>query len=203
MTEQQRKKPNGVLALVAASVMGVAGFYAGTSTVAPPEHSMIPLPPMEAPRSSTWPTFRKHHLENHPKCEVCGSKESLQVHHKAPFHLHPELEEDPNNVVTLCLRHHFVVGHLENYSSYNMHLDEDIVFWRKRLQERPDKQGNVVSAVKTSCVFFFAISYSVGVIAFAAWIYLGFATRAMTNADDASVLSRTVRNEGIDGASLS
>lgn len=72
-------------------------------------------------RSSKWPTFRKHVLEKHPFCAYCGGTEKLQVHHIAPFHLHPELELDETNVIVLCEKpetdHHLHIGHLGNFRS--------------------------------------------------------------------------------------
>lgn len=64
-----------------------------------------------AERSGRWSTVRKHYIEDHPVCEACGSSEDLNVHHVKPFHVHPELELDPENLVTLCREHHFHIGH--------------------------------------------------------------------------------------------
>ena len=58
--------------------------------------------PLAAKRSNQWPTARKAHLELYPACAVCGGSVDIQVHHIRPFHLHPDLELDPGNLVTLC-----------------------------------------------------------------------------------------------------
>ena len=95
--------------------------------------------PLEHTRSGHWPTVRKHHLEAHPACEVCGhSGEKVNVHHKLPFHLHPQLELDPSNLITLCedegfVNCHLFVGHLGNFHGYNPDVETDAVEWKDKL----------------------------------------------------------------------
>src|SRR5574343_64887 len=62
-------------------------------------------------RSGAWPRVRREHLDHQPACVACDSRESLNVHHIKPYHDSPELELDPDNLVTLCRRHHFYLGH--------------------------------------------------------------------------------------------
>lgn len=91
-------------------------------------------------RSSHWPTVRAHHLEAHPVCEACGSKEDLQVHHVEPFHLHPEKELDPTNLITLCgpggHSCHLRIGHSFNYSAYNPNVRDDAKQQSDRIKNR-------------------------------------------------------------------
>jgi hypothetical protein len=100
------------------------------------------VPPGTA-RSSKWPAVRRAHLKNHPRCEVCGGKKSLQAHHVRPFHLHPQLELDPKNLITLCESEadgclaHLMFGHLGSFKSYNIHVREDVAIWRKKIKNRP------------------------------------------------------------------
>jgi 5-methylcytosine-specific restriction endonuclease McrA len=63
------------------------------------------------PRSSEWSAVRAAHVKRHPACLACGSVEQLNVHHIEPFHLRPDLELEPSNLVTLCREHHFRIGH--------------------------------------------------------------------------------------------
>jgi 5-methylcytosine-specific restriction enzyme A len=77
---------------------------------------------LSAKRSSKWPTVEKHFLEAHPICAACGGKKRLNVHHCMPFHLDPNLELDPNNLITLCmgkLECHLHIGHSGNFKLYN------------------------------------------------------------------------------------
>ena len=91
-------------------------------------------------RSSKWPTVRKHHLEAHPTCAVCGGDKVLEVHHLISFNKHPELELDPNNLITLCeskskggLNCHLIFGHLTNYKKIHPDVVEDAAYWNKKL----------------------------------------------------------------------
>ncbi len=83
----------------------------------------------EPPRSDKWPAARRAWLAQHPTCAACGSAKDLQVHHKRPFHLYPELELNPANFITLCetigTDHHLHVGHLGDWKDYNERVDAD------------------------------------------------------------------------------
>ena len=75
----------------------------------------------ETERSTHWSTVRNHFLVGR-KCAACGSGKHLQVHHKMPFHLHPELELDPQNLIALCMDKHEChdrIGHGGNWKFYN------------------------------------------------------------------------------------
>jgi 5-methylcytosine-specific restriction endonuclease McrA len=88
-------------------------------------------------RSPEWPRVAKEHRLREPACVACGYKgKKLQVHHIKPFHLHPHLELDPHNLVTLCEArgrdHHLLLGHLGEWASYNEHIRDDARhFYRK------------------------------------------------------------------------
>ena len=88
-------------------------------------------------RSPHWSSVAKEHLRREPACVVCGYKgRKRQVHHIKPFHLHPDLELDPHNLITLCSargkEHHLLLGHLGAWDSYNEHIRADAKhFYRK------------------------------------------------------------------------
>jgi 5-methylcytosine-specific restriction endonuclease McrA len=107
-------------------------------------------------RSPHWGTVEKAHLLREPACVACGYQgKGLQVHHIKPFHLHPALELDPNNLITLCeikeRDHHLLIGHLDDWESYNIHVKEDVrrfyketanqirenAAWQKKVLQRP------------------------------------------------------------------
>jgi 5-methylcytosine-specific restriction enzyme A len=90
-----------------------------------------------AARSSQWPRVREAHLAKHPKCEVTGSTVNVEVHHKVPFHDKPELELDPDNLITLRRDVHLLIGHLGNWASYNPSIVEDASEWRTKIEQRP------------------------------------------------------------------
>lgn len=94
---------------------------------------------MGAARSSQWPAVRAAHLKIQPGCAVCGRNEDVEVHHKLPFHLHPDLELDPQNLITLCNHslHHLWWGHLGNFKSYNAEVETDAATMLTKITTRP------------------------------------------------------------------
>ena len=94
-----------------------------------------------AARSSQWPQVQKAFITEHPTCAVCGKKgtllNKLNVHHQHPFHVKPELELDPNNLITLCRIHHLWWGHLGNWASWNDTVKDDSALWYNKIANRP------------------------------------------------------------------
>jgi 5-methylcytosine-specific restriction endonuclease McrA len=88
-------------------------------------------------RSPQWPAVEKAFLKYNPTCAVCKTKSNLNVHHKQPFHLAPRLELDPSNLITLCRPHHLLVGHLEDWKSYNVDVEKDAATWLEKISKRP------------------------------------------------------------------
>lgn len=91
-------------------------------------------------RSSKWPRIRAIFLRINPACAACGGKKKVEVHHKKPFHLAPELELEFTNLITLCeakkwgINCHLAIGHRGNYRQENTEVDSDSKFWSKRLK---------------------------------------------------------------------
>lgn len=106
---------------------------------APDEHERFGVP-----RSGHWPKVRADHLEKHPECVVCGYRGlGVQVHHLKDFSRHPELECDPENLVTVCGPEHgghnchFAIAHLWNFNApANPHLLEHATMLRKAKEQR-------------------------------------------------------------------
>lgn len=90
-----------------------------------------------ATRSGGWRKVRKQHLLENNTCICCGKVKGLEVHHIEPFHINPELELDPKNLVTLCRKHHFTFGHLEYWKSYNVAVKELSASFYNLYKERP------------------------------------------------------------------
>jgi hypothetical protein len=107
-------------------------------------------------RSPHWSRVAMEHRLREPRCVACGYKgKKLQVHHIKPFHLHPHLELDPQNLITLCeargREHHLLLGHLDAWNSYNEHIRADAkhfyrksaaqiradLHWQKKMMQRP------------------------------------------------------------------
>jgi 5-methylcytosine-specific restriction endonuclease McrA len=81
-------------------------------------------------RSPHWPAVQHAHLKLEPNCAVCGGSMNLNVHHKKPFHLFPELELEPTNLITLCMDGdkdcHIKLGHGGSFKAYNPNVVEDV-----------------------------------------------------------------------------
>lgn len=98
-------------------------------------------------RSPEWDSVRDAHLEKFEECAACGSKKSLQVHHIKPFHLYPELELDPANLVTLCMDEwdcHLDLGHGGSFKAYNPEVLRDA----KEFRSTPPAREMIVSEAK-------------------------------------------------------
>lgn len=93
-----------------------------------------------AARSSRWRKVRSAHLAAHPYCEACGRTDRLEVHHVVPFHVNPELELEPSNLMTLCdATCHFLIAHLRDWSSWNECVREDAQRLLTRIKNRPEQ----------------------------------------------------------------
>lgn len=95
-----------------------------------------------AKRSSKWKAVRAKHIKAHPVCEACGTRDDLDVHHIRPFHIAPELELDPSNLITLCRRHHFEIGHLGDWGAENPNVWKDASRYKAKHPWRVDREGN-------------------------------------------------------------
>lgn len=87
-------------------------------------------------RSSKWEKVRIEHLKQEPKCRVCETDKDLEVHHIKPFHLYPESELDPSNLITLCRNHHYDIAHLRDWSSYNPTVKVDVSWFNYKIRHR-------------------------------------------------------------------
>jgi 5-methylcytosine-specific restriction endonuclease McrA len=95
-----------------------------------------PAKPGDDKRSPRWPAERALHLRLYPACAVCGTKNDIDVHHKKPFHLYPELELVITNLMTLCTTHHLLFGHLGDWRAWNKAVDKDVELWKEKFQWR-------------------------------------------------------------------
>lgn len=89
-----------------------------------------------AARSPKWESVRKEFMKLHAICAVCSTTKDCEVHHKKPFHLDPALELDPTNFITLCRDHHYLFGHLLNWSAYNPEVDADARIYHDKIKNR-------------------------------------------------------------------
>lgn len=93
-------------------------------------------------RSPEWPKCRRLFLESegNGKCFICGTTKLLNVHHKKPYHLFPQLELEPSNFITLCETPthncHFIVGHCLDWTMYNPKVVDLATFLKECLEGR-------------------------------------------------------------------
>ena len=93
-------------------------------------------------RSPQWPKVRAEHLKKFPNCALCGGNKVIEVHHKKMFNTHPELELDPNNLISLCesgangIVCHRAFGHLGNYKTENPSVETDVKTWHEKILNR-------------------------------------------------------------------
>lgn len=75
---------------------------------------------------SSYRRVMGEYLRAHPVCAFCGKGGKLDVHHKAPVSVAPELADDPDNLITLHRKPacHHVVGHLGDWRNYNRRVTE-------------------------------------------------------------------------------
>ena len=96
-------------------------------------------------RSSRWDEVRDTFILEHPTCAACGATNKLQVHHILPFHLRPELELNPKNLIVLCMginECHLEIGHGGSFRCYN----PQVVIHAKRflMESEPDARQFII-----------------------------------------------------------
>ena len=90
---------------------------------------------------------KKRLVADHPNCAVCGGNKKVEVHHKHPFHVHPELELEPSNFITLCendkdgVNCHLLFGHLGNFKSVNLSVEADAENWKNKIDHVDDSSS--------------------------------------------------------------
>lgn len=91
----------------------------------------------EKPRSPKWPACRRAYLAQHPFCEVTGAR-NPNVHHVIPFSRNADLELDATNLIGLRRDVHLLIGHLDNWQSYNVLVRTDAANLRYKIAARPN-----------------------------------------------------------------
>lgn len=104
-------------------------------------------------RSPKWRALEKKVREEQGSCAACKSTKNLQVHHKQPFHLHPELELIEDNLICLCMDRnecHLKIGHGDNFKAYNPNAEADAKeFFNATFENREAIQARALANRKT------------------------------------------------------
>ncbi len=98
-------------------------------------------------RSPQWHKIEKEHLEKEPECQWCGATDKLQVHHIVPFHVHPGLELEDFNLITLCeeggyLNCHLFHGHNGEWKDFNKDVRHECE------EHREDPERSILKAIR-------------------------------------------------------
>lgn len=97
------------------------------------------------PRSPHWEQLERDIVAKHPYCAATGKEPEhndgliLNVHHIRPYHLRPELELEPTNLIVLMggvLAVHLWLGHLGDWHSFNPHVVEQAAEFLKQVRSR-------------------------------------------------------------------
>ena len=100
-------------------------------------------------RSPEWAKVRDTFAEKNPSCAACGGGTDIQVHHIRPFHLHPELELEPTNLISLCMgtdQCHLMIGHGDSFRCFNPNVIEDAA---RFAASSPEDRAKLVVEVRT------------------------------------------------------
>lgn len=98
-------------------------------------------------RSPKWEKLEHEFKLAHPSCAACGSINRLNIHHIKPFHVSPELELDPNNLITMCMdtkECHLKLAHLGSFKTANSNIIVDAAHALKH----PEKFDEIIKFAK-------------------------------------------------------
>ena len=112
-------------------------------------------------RSPKWRKVRAEHIEKNPTCAACGRKDGLEVHHIVPYHIDPDKELDPDNLITLCGKYcHFIFGHLMDWKSWNENVVRDSTLYLLAKRKRPYKEAfGTPPKERSNAIFNFIFDY--------------------------------------------
>lgn len=57
-------------------------------------------------------------------CAFCGTRKKIQIHHIIPVSVDDTLADRQDNMIALCHRCHFTVGHGNNYKSFMINVKQ-------------------------------------------------------------------------------
>lgn len=96
----------------------------------------VDRPTYGAMRDGRWPALAKAHLQREPWCIACGRVDACVPHHVVPVHAAPQMELEPDNLVTLCPVCHLLIGHGRDWRAWNPHVRADCALIRDRVRCR-------------------------------------------------------------------
>ena len=87
-----------------------------------------------------WQRCKKEFYKKVPKvCVMCNNKKSVELHHKLPRHIRPDLAVDMTNLIALCKSCHLRSGHGGSYFKYNETI-ELVAFYCRQISVIKDNK---------------------------------------------------------------
>ena len=99
------------------------------------------------PTDSQITSAKNKYRKTHIRCELCNARSNISngnkndIHHRIPVHIDRSKAADQDNLITLCRRHHFYIGHMGNWKSHNSNLDETIDAMKKAYELHAIKEN--------------------------------------------------------------
>ena len=96
--------------------------------------------PDRASFNGSWQRCRRSFLRKVGKeCVCCASKKKIEVHHKLPRHIRPDLALKFSNLIALCKGCHLRIGHLGSYFTYNAEVERVCMYVRQYSIKKQNK----------------------------------------------------------------
>jgi hypothetical protein len=76
-------------------------------------------------RSPKWRALQQRFVREKKCCFITRLRVDLEVHHKIPYHVRPDLELEWDNLCLLTRPVHYLIGHHCNWAYYNQNFEEE------------------------------------------------------------------------------
>ncbi len=97
----------------------------------------------------SWQRCRRAFLREVDKvCVCCDVTKKIQVHHKLPRHIRPDLATVFSNLIALCRGCHLRIGHLGSYFTYNENVADVCWYVRHNSVLKDNKVARMVDTEK-------------------------------------------------------
>lgn len=114
-----------IAAVTAGLLCGLIGRAKGAEWPTSPHWPAVQTWPVtKSDRAPQWEALSRKFRAAHPTCAACGES-PVVAHHVIPVHVRHDLELDEDNLIALCAKHHFELGHKKNWQDWNPKVRED------------------------------------------------------------------------------
>ena len=95
---------------------------------------------------TNWRSLRNSVIDEHPHCSVCGWEKKLEAHHIIPRHIDHTKILDKSNIIVLCKKCHFTIGH---WCDYVKRYNPDIEYVSSMVTNFRKKQDDYYKTIDT------------------------------------------------------